>query len=62
MHKPASDKQSETPPQKGPTSTKDASRDKDLIEATERIYRRYGSDLPAFYRDVHKERELEKRG
>jgi hypothetical protein len=59
MEKPASEKkQSETPPPKSSTSN----RDKELIEATERVYRRYGSDLPAFYRDAQKERELEKRG
>jgi hypothetical protein len=61
MQKPASDKQAETPPPKSPTSTRDA-RDKGLIEAAERVYRRYGSNLPAFYRDAQKQRELEKRG
>jgi hypothetical protein len=58
MEKPASEKkQIETPPSKNPSSAND-SRNKELIEATERVYRRYGSDLPAFYRDVQKEREL----
>jgi hypothetical protein len=58
MEKPASEKkQIETPPSKSPSSAND-SRNKELIEATERVYRRYGSDLPAFYRDVQKEREL----
>jgi len=34
--------------------------DKELIDAAERVYRRYGNDLSAFYRDAQK--ELVKRG
>lgn len=30
------------------------SRDRQLREAADRVYRRYGSDLSAFYRDLHK--------
>jgi hypothetical protein len=56
MQKPPSEKQAETTPPKGST------RDKELIEAAERVYRKYGSDLSAFYRHAQKERELEKRG
>jgi hypothetical protein len=58
MEQPANEKQAETPTAKSPTRT----RDKELIEATERVYRKYGSDLSAFYRDVQKERELLKHG
>jgi hypothetical protein len=36
-----------------------SAREKELREAIERVYRRYGTDLPAFYRDVQK--ELQKR-
>jgi hypothetical protein len=43
---------------KKPVSTKD----QNLREAAERVYRRYGSDLSAFYRHAQRERELEKRG
>jgi len=49
--------QENTSPKK-PVST----RDRGLSEAAERVYRRYGNDLSAFYRQAHKERELEKRG
>jgi hypothetical protein len=37
-----------------------SSREQELREAAERVYRKYGSDLAAFQRDV--QRELEKRG
>lgn len=38
-------------------------REKELREAVERVYRVYGTDLSAFYRDAHREsqKELEKR-
>jgi hypothetical protein len=38
-------------------------REKELREAVERVYRRYGNNLTAFYRDAHREsqKELEKR-
>jgi hypothetical protein len=58
MEQSANEKQAETPIAKKPMSTKD----RELIEAAERVYRRYGSDLSAFYRHAQKERELEKRG
>ena len=35
-------------------------RKKELRDAVERVYRRYGSDLAAFRRDVQNQRELEK--
>lgn len=38
-------------------------REKELREAVERVYRRYGTNLRAFYRDAHREaqKELEKK-
>jgi hypothetical protein len=36
-----------------------STRKKDLREATDRVYRVYGTDLSAFYRDLRK--ELQKR-
>jgi hypothetical protein len=42
------------------TSKKPSSREQELREAAERVYRRYGNDLAALQRDV--KRELEKRG
>ena len=38
-------------------------REKELREAVERVYRRYGTDLGAFYRDAHRDarRDAEKR-
>jgi hypothetical protein len=38
-------------------------RERALREAVERVYRRYGTDLNAFYRDAHREaqRESEKK-
>jgi hypothetical protein len=38
-------------------------REKELREAVERVYRRYGNNLTAFYRDARREsqKELEKR-
>jgi len=46
--------------QVGPVEDK---RQKELREAVERVYRKYGSNLTAFYRDAHREaqRESEKR-
>jgi hypothetical protein len=46
----ASDKQENSTPQKTANT-----RDTEFDEAVERIYRHYGSDLSAFYRDVQKE-------
>ena len=37
-------------------------REKEVREAVERVYRKYGTDLAAFNRDVQKELELVKRG
>ena len=39
-----------------------STKDHNLQEAAERVYRQYGSDLSAFYRNARRERELEKRG
>jgi hypothetical protein len=38
-------------------------REKEVREALERMYRRYGTNLTAFYRDAHRDsqKELEKR-
>jgi hypothetical protein len=61
MNKPAENDhtaEQESTSSKKPASTKE----QDLSEAAERVYRRYGSDLPAFYRNAQRERELEKRG
>lgn len=49
--------QENTPPKKTAST-----RDQELREAAERVYRQYGSDLSAFYRRAQKERALEKRG
>jgi hypothetical protein len=35
--------------------------DTELSEAVDRVYRKYGNDLSAFYRDVKKSIEIEKR-
>jgi hypothetical protein len=37
-------------------------REKEFRDAVERVYRRYGRDLSAFFRDVKKENELLKKG
>jgi len=42
-----------------PEPRTEARREKEFSEAVDRIYRRYGSDLSAFTRDVQK--ELQKR-
>jgi hypothetical protein len=57
MHKPATtvEKSSEKQPQ----PRTEATREKEFNEAVDRIYRRYGTDLSAFTRDVQK--ELQKR-
>lgn len=34
-------------------------RERELRDAVERVYRRYGSDLNAFYRDAHREAQKE---
>lgn len=57
MKKPVNEKKPEHPTVKSAPNT----RDQELIEAAERVYRKYGSDLPAFYRDAQRER-LVKRG
>ncbi len=44
-----------------PATTRER-REKEFHEALERVYRRYGSDLSAFLRNVQRERELVKRG
>jgi hypothetical protein len=38
-------------------------REAELREAVERVYRRYGTNLSAFYRDAHREsqKDIEKR-
>lgn len=38
-------------------------REKELRDAVDRVHRRYGTNLTAFYRDAHREaqRELEKK-
>jgi hypothetical protein len=36
-------------------------RDKEIDAAIDRVYKKYGTDLPAFFRDVYKELELERR-
>jgi len=57
---PAHEKQQEAERQDAFENT----RDKELSEAFERVYRRYGSDLSAFHRDVQREQRehLIKRG
>jgi hypothetical protein len=61
MHKRAekdhSAEQENTSPQKPPST-----RDRELNEAAERVYRQYGNDLSAFYRNAQREKALEKRG
>jgi hypothetical protein len=47
----ADDKEPESIPQQPEMSTGD----KELTEAVERVYRRYGSDLCAFVRDVQRD-------
>jgi hypothetical protein len=48
-----------TEPEKGQAPEKargqEKTREQELQEAIERVYRAYGSDLPAFERDVQKE-------
>jgi len=44
----------------GETTQAEKTREQELREAIERVYRAYGSDLRTFNRDVH--RELVKRG
>jgi hypothetical protein len=56
MEDPANEKRQENAPQTKSTDT----REKEFHEAVEKVYRKYGTDLPAFYRDV--QRELVKRG
>ena len=34
-------------------------RERELRDAVERVYRRYGNDLNAFYRDAHREAQKE---
>lgn len=34
-------------------------REKELREAVERVYRKYGTNLTAFYRDAHREAQRE---
>jgi len=51
-------------PRKAATGIKPLSkREKELREAVERVYRKYGTNLTAFYRDAHREaqRESEKK-
>jgi len=49
----------ESTPQKKPVSA--STREQEFNEAVERVYRKYGNNLSAFYRDAQKE-QLEKRG
>jgi len=46
-----------------PESKPSSKRERELREAVERVYRKYGTNLTAFYRDAHREaqRESEKR-
>jgi hypothetical protein len=50
-------------PESGPDNKPISKREKELREAVERVYRRYGTDLKTFYRDAHREaqKESEKR-
>lgn len=62
MHKRA-EKDQNSVERENTSPTKPAStRDRELREAAERVYRQYGNDLSAFYRHARREKALEKRG
>lgn len=62
MASPAVNLSRDSRPRPTPAQSKSAQeREKEFSEAVERVYRKYGSNLAAFLRDVLKEKELVKK-
>jgi hypothetical protein len=64
MENPAREKQHEGQQEINSRQKPASAREREFNEAVERVYRRYGSDLSAFYRDVRRAQraQLVKRG
>ena len=54
MNRPATESQNENQQQDTSQRKPASTREREFNEAVERVYRKYGNDLSAFYRDVRR--------